>query len=99
MSSFQYYQEAQGGKEPTDENIVGASRGLTPTGVGGFQFSYLYLRKLEKFSALSSNRVARVKNPSGLVQRVSELIRDYDMLVLNERMDESLVAFALLAGE
>jgi hypothetical protein len=75
--------------------------GTTSKGKGGFQLQYLSLESstsMPNWYAWDKESPTLVKRPDVIKDRVHNVIRDYDLIVLTERLDESIVALQLLLG-
>jgi hypothetical protein len=71
--------------------------GAISAGQGGFQLRYIYPHgHITEYSAWTPIRPGRVVNASTVIENVRKTIETYDFILLPERMDESLVAMALL---
>ena len=71
--------------------------GATSAGQGGFQLRYLYPPgPLDEYSAWNPDRPEQVVNATRVREHVRETMDAYDFIMVPERMDESLVALALL---
>jgi hypothetical protein len=73
-------------------------QGAVSSGQGGFQLRYTSLSKIPEYSAWTSDSPETVLNPSAVVSNVREVVNSYDIILVPERMDESLTAMALLLG-
>jgi hypothetical protein len=86
---------------PTDANVLRSLqhvRSGKTKGKGGYQYNYLSLQVVPALSVWSRHFPTRVRHPHDLYHRIQELIARYDFIIVVDRMDESLVALALLAG-
>jgi len=72
--------------------------GAVSEGQGGFQLRYTSPREIPKYSAWSTTNKEIVLDPNTVLENVRHTINAYDFLIVTERMDESLVAMALLLG-
>jgi len=97
----------QKGLDPTDENVLDwlshttdHQYGAVSKGQGGFQTRYLDLREpgAKDWVYFTWEHKTRVRNPVALTGRVKAILRDYDFMVVVERMDESVVMLGLLLG-
>ena len=71
--------------------------GAISDGQGGFQLRYIYPHGIiDKYSAWKPTRPEQVVNATAIIENVRKTIESYDFIILPERMDESLVAMALL---
>jgi hypothetical protein len=70
--------------------------GAVSNGQGGFQLRYISLEAIPADSAWISNQPDLVLNPKAIVDNVQKTMLSYDFVIVPERMDESLVAMALL---
>ncbi|GKY91553.1 hypothetical protein MPSEU_000127200 [Mayamaea pseudoterrestris] len=94
---------------PTDQNILRELRGhakgsfsdhtgtLSP-GQGGFTLQYASLTSIPDHSAWDETQPDIVKYPEQVLANVKRVVDDYDMLLVVDRMDESLVVLSLLLG-
>ena len=74
------------------------SRGATSLGQGGFQLRHTAMRETPPYRFWDANEPTRVRHPVALRNLVQETLMKYDFVAVAERMDESLVALALLLG-
>ena len=72
--------------------------GAISLGQGGFQLRYTSLTEIPEHSAWNKTNKTLVINPDQVIENVRQTVKDYDFLVVTERMDESLVAMALVMG-
>lgn len=72
--------------------------GSISEGQGGFQLRYTSLDEIAKGSAWSATNRTRVLHPEQVVANVRSVIDSYGFLLVTERMEESLVAMALVLG-
>lgn len=72
--------------------------GATSRGQGGFQLRYTAFKDVAPFEFYNASRTRRVRHPTALHNLVQETLRNYDFIAVTDRMDESLVAMALLLG-
>jgi hypothetical protein len=71
--------------------------GATSAGQGGFQLRYTYpYGSIAEHSAWTPIRPEQVMNATNIIENVRKTIAAYDFIIIPERMDESLVAMALL---
>lgn len=77
----------------TDEHAGAVSQGQ-----GGFQLRYTAFREISPYSFWNASRPRRIRHPTGLLNLVKETLARYDFVAVTDRMDESLVALALLLG-
>ena len=70
--------------------------GASSLGQGGFQLRYTAFREIAPYSFWNASRPRRVRHPTALQNLVRETLSRYDFVAVTERMDESLVALALL---
>ena len=94
---------------PTDQNILTELHGygrlshtdhagtLSP-GQGGFTLRYASLVDIPEYSAWEEAYPDIVKSPELVLEHVKRVVDDYDMLLVVDRMDESLVALSLVLG-
>jgi len=72
--------------------------GAVSKGQGGFQLRYTSLRSIEEDSAWRADSPEVVIDAAAVVENVRQVVETYDFLLVPERMDESLVALALILG-
>jgi len=72
--------------------------GTRSSGQGGFTVRYVSLEDIPEHSAWTNSSPAVVKNPQQVVERVRRIFESYSFLIASSRMDESLVALALVMG-
>lgn len=72
--------------------------GATSDGQGGFQLRYTSLEAIQPYSAWNRSVPSLVQSPQTSVHRVTKVLNDYNMMLVAERMDESVVCLALLLG-
>lgn len=72
--------------------------GLISPGQGGFQLQYASLHEIDKWSAWRPDQPTKVRHASHIINNVRSIVERYDMLLLSERMDESLVVMSILMG-
>jgi Sulfotransferase family len=72
--------------------------GCTSKGQGGYQLNYVSLSKIPEWSAWSPDSPTEVLNPNKVEDLVKQTMLDYDFMILNERMEESLVLLQFLLG-
>jgi hypothetical protein len=78
-------------------NNFGTFLGTFRSGQGGFTTQFAALEEVPEFSAWSPE-TGDVVDPDQIVSRIQEIVDRYDFIAVVERMDESLVALALLLG-
>lgn len=89
-------------KEPTDENVIewlhdhSSQMGSVSNGQGGFQLNYMSMHGIHKHSAYKVVDDEKVLNYESIELYVKGIMDDYDFVILNERLDESLVVMAIL---
>lgn len=84
---------------PSDGNIIRAMntrRGGKTKGKGGYQYNYLSLERVTPRSVWSPEHPTQVLNPEAVYSNIKRVIQTYDFLLVVERMEESLIALALL---
>ena len=72
--------------------------GTVSAGQGGFQLRYTSLEKIPPYSAWDESLPEQVLDPTRVVEHVMQTFYNYTMMLVTERMDESLVALALILG-
>lgn len=72
--------------------------GAISKGQGGFQLNYLSLESISPWSSWDPEKPNMLLRPQDTQRFVQEVIKDYDFLIVTERMEESLVAMQLLRG-
>ena len=72
--------------------------GSISDGQGGYQLRYMTVKDIPAGSFWSGKQKTMVLQPEVLLERVQDVILDYDFIAVTERMDESLVALQLLLG-
>ena len=77
---------------------TGNHYGAISEGQGGFQLRYTSFHSIPPYSAWSPQRPTHVHHPDRVVASVNRTLRSYDFVLVTERMDESLVALALILG-
>jgi hypothetical protein len=80
------------------ENFNFRSHDVHTHGKGGFSLQYATLRDIPAGSAWSYENKSTVINASRVEENVHHLVNSYDFLLVVERMQESLVAMALIMG-
>lgn len=81
------------------KNDYNPQNGIVSKGKGGFQLQYLTLENnMREWYAWDKRFPTVVKRPDIVKERVEHLINNYDIIVLTERIDESIVALQLLLG-
>jgi hypothetical protein len=104
ISRVFFHQVSRLGLDPTDENLLewlnttDSIYGSVSSGQGGFQMNYMTLNPIEPWSAFKWSNSTHVNKPKRVEKNVQQIIKAYDFLVVVERMDESLVALAMLFG-
>ena len=104
LSRFFFIDVSKKGFNITDKStIVGLGRthpkfGTVSEGQGGFQTQYTSLVEIEKWSAWNESRPTDVVSPKNVIRTIKAIVDGYDFLVMVERMDESLVALAMILG-
>ena len=74
------------------------ANGCTSKGQGGYQLNYITMDPISEWSAWSPQTPTNVRRPQIVKQNVQQVLQEYDFMVVNERMDESLVVLQLLLG-
>lgn len=72
--------------------------GCTSKGQGGYQLNYITMQNMPEWSAWKPQNPTQIINAKQTEEYVVQLLRNYDFIVLNERMEESLVILQLLLG-
>ena len=80
------------------ENVNFRLHDVHTHGKGGFSLHYATLRDIPAGSAWSYENKSTVINASRVEENVHHLVNSYDFLLVVERMQESLVAMALIMG-
>jgi Sulfotransferase family len=75
-----------------------AETGVTSNGQGGFQLNYISFPNIPPGSAWTPDQPTRVKNPAQIQKHVEWTLQEYDFILVQERLEESLVALQLLLG-
>jgi len=89
-------------EEPTDDNVIewlhnnGTQMGSVSKGKGGFQLNYMSMHNITARSAYKEVDGEKVLNLESIEKNAKVIMDDYDYIILNERLDESLVAMAIL---
>jgi len=78
------------------KSMDGFRRNWATTNNGGYQLMYTYPGRLPENSAWSSDTPNEVLKPWQVMENVKKVLKDYNFIALTERMDESLVALAIL---
>ena len=74
------------------------ANGCTSKGQGGYQLNYITMDPIPEWSAWSPQTPTAVRRPQLVERNVQKALQEYDFMVVNERMDESLVVLQLLLG-
>jgi hypothetical protein len=104
ISRIFFHQVSRQGQDPTDENVIewlnttDAVYGTVSAGKGGFQLNYMTLVPIDPWSAFDWSNNTIVKKPKRVEKSVRRIINTYDFIIVVERMEESLVALAMLLG-
>jgi hypothetical protein len=102
LSSVWFFVLSPSTIEATDTNIITSlhtRRGGGKTrGKGGFQYNYVSLQPIPPRSVWTPFVPDKILHAPSLRNQLANLLRSYDFLIVVERMDESMTAFALLAG-
>jgi len=72
--------------------------GCTSKRQGGYQLNYITMSFIPEWSAWNPDNPTQVKNSEHVEGHVQQAMMDYDFMLLNERMDDSLVILQLLLG-
>jgi hypothetical protein len=72
--------------------------GCVRNGQGGFQLHYVTFDKLPLHSTWNSAYPANVQNVDAVHSTIERVLHDYDFILIQERLEESLVALQLLLG-
>jgi hypothetical protein len=75
-----------------------AETGVTSNGQGGFQLNYISFANISPGSAWTPDLPTLVKNPAQIHRHVEWTLQEYDFILVQERLEESLVALQLLLG-
>jgi hypothetical protein len=68
-------------------------------GQGGYQYKWLTLESVKSKSIFDESYVNEpLRNPTNTHKKLGRLLQEYNFFVIVERMDESMVALALLLG-
>jgi hypothetical protein len=103
ISRIFYTSITQKGERPTDENLLQKLRwnhrqyGAVSHQGGGYQVRYCSMHQ-ELNTSWAPDQPDQVVNPAQVERNVDEILRAYDFIMVAERMDESVVALALLLG-
>ena len=88
-------------EEPTDENVIewlhsnGSQLGSVSNGQGGFQLNYMSMHNITAHSAYKEVDGEKVLNHESIEKNIKEIMDDYDYVIINERLDESLVGLSI----
>jgi len=102
MSRVFHLYVTQAKLKPTDENVLKwlnvthSHYGSVSPGMGGFQLAYLSMHKLQEYSGWDPSYPTNVSNPGAIYGIVKDIMADYDMIIVTERLSESLVALQLI---
>lgn len=72
--------------------------GCTSKGQGGYQLNYISMSHIPEYSAWRPQTPTQVPNQNRVEELVAQAMLDYDFMILNERMEESLVILQFLLG-
>ena len=72
--------------------------GCTSKGQGGYQLNYISMSTIPEWSAWNPSHPTEIQNKPQLEELVKQTVQDYDFILLNERMEESLVILQFLLG-
>jgi len=72
--------------------------GCTSKGQGGYQLNYISMTPILEWSAWSPHNVTQIVRPTVVEEYVRRTMQAYDFMMVNERMDESLVLLQLRLG-
>eukprot|EP00934_Nitzschia_sp_Nitz4_P008476 Nitzschia sp. Nitz4//scaffold120_size68122//27431//28819//NITZ4_006043-RA/size68122-processed-gene-0.44-mRNA-1//-1//CDS//3329534275//8466//frame0 len=101
LSRIFYTNISRRGRNPNDSIIMNALKytefqyGATSHDGGGFQVRFLSMDE-SLAQSWNASEPTQVLHPEIVRQNVRDIINEYDFIMVAERMDESLVAFALL---
>lgn len=79
-------------------NLGTEQAGSVSDGQGGFQLRYMALQEIAPWSAWNASHSEHVVDRPRVEEAVRNVLRDYNFIVVVERMEESLVALQLLLG-
>jgi len=102
MSRVFYRHVSIKNKDPTDENVrflldqTSSQYGAVSQGQGGFQTNYLALHDITPWSHWTKERPNHVMDPDKVISIVKEIMDGFDIIILKERLEESLVVLQLL---
>jgi hypothetical protein len=92
-------------KTTNDDDIIQAlstnthlQYGTTTDGEGGFQVRYIAFDRVPKYSFWNPEEPDHVQNLPKLQAYIREAMEGYDFIVVQDRMDESLVALSFRVG-
>jgi hypothetical protein len=108
VSSVFYHKfSSRRGTKPKEEQLLKELQGrgkmndhygtISP-GQGGFVLQYTSMQPIEEYSAWDPRNPEVVKDPEQVLNNVEAVIDSYDMLLVVDRMDESLTALSLVLG-
>jgi hypothetical protein len=103
LSRIFYTSITRFGETPSDKNLLSKLRwnhaqfGAVSHHGGGYQVRYVSMQK-DLASSWSSDNKTIVSNPHQVESTVRQIFQDYDFILVAERLDESLVAMALVMG-
>ncbi|CAB9531204.1 expressed unknown protein [Seminavis robusta] len=72
--------------------------GVISNGQGGFQLNYVSFPVIPPQSAWKPNQPFQVQDPDQVHGYIEQALQEYDFFLVQERLDESLVALQLLLG-
>lgn len=103
LSRIFYTSITQKGETPTDDNLIQKLRwnhrqyGAVSHEGGGYQVRYCSMEK-ELAESWSPTQPHMVINPDQIRRNVYDILQAYDFILVAERMDESIVALAMILG-
>jgi hypothetical protein len=86
---------------PTDDHVQKMLNvhGVTASqGMGGFQLKYMTVDGIPSFDVTKNREATTVHNKTRALEHVEKTLSHYNFVIVTERMDESLVALAMLTG-
>lgn len=103
LSRIFYTSITQKGEKPTDDNVLQKLQwnhpqyGAVSHEGGGYQVRYCSMQK-ELEESWSPTQPRMVIKPDQVQQNVHDILQEYDFILVAERMDESVVALAMVLG-
>jgi len=105
VSSIFFHTISRQAADPTDEVLLRELRhntddhyGTRSDGQGGFQLRYTSFQAISPGSFWSARYPTSVVDPERLSETVRQAVQSYDFVIVPERMEESLVAMAIVMG-